>query len=327
MKKLVKAEILWSRKCPLKCSFCAMPNDTEGAPISLMVKGLSNLKDLGCEFIAIYGASPLYDFRGLAEYVTVAEKLDILTTIIVDGIGGKKDKEKIQQLYDGGLRSLTVSEDFVPYDKSSSLKSKAGLALLDWFVKLPDIRDVEIITTVTNQNYKEVLKSVPTLLKKYGSKAWFSFDFLHLDRGHPGTKCKGKDTKLLLNRKETLSFLTSLLVLKQTGYNIHQSKTFLKECLKNLSMITDFTWKCAPDEVFPSWLTIDADGTVLPCDDYHSDRSWKIWDFDVSDYDDFTEFYAKEVEEKCKGCAPWSTHHMAHEIKRKDKGFKDYVHK
>jgi MoaA/NifB/PqqE/SkfB family radical SAM enzyme len=322
MSKLVKAEILWTRKCPLRCSFCNMPNDTERAPVELMIKGLRNLKDLGCGFAAIYGASPLYDFEGLPNYVKAAEDMGILTTVIVDGAGGDKDKEKIQQLYDVGLRSLTVSFDFASYDKYSFLKSNFGMELMDWFHGLKDIRDVEIVATVTKNNYTDIGVNLYKLLDRY-KKLWFSFDFLHLDRGHPGTKCKGKSSDLLLEEDHIEYFLHTLRDEKFNGYNIHQSYEYLE---KDPKFITEHQWKCAPDEVFPSWLTIDADGTVLPCDDFGTDRSWKIWDFDISDYDDFTEFYAKEVEEKCKGCA-WATHWDAHRIKREGEGFKNYVHK
>jgi len=303
-----------------------MPNDTKRCSTKKMIQGLTNLKNLGCKFAAIYGASPLYDFKGLPEYVKAAEDMGILTTIIVDGIGGEKDKEKIKQLYDAGLRSLTVSQDFVPYDKSSKRKSQAGLKLLDWFYKLPDIRDIEIVTTITNQNYKEIESTIYDFLEKYWPKLWFSFDFLHLDRGNPGSKCKGMSKELLLTDSQVNSFAYNLIDQMQIESRIHQSKDFLIKCVNDPKFVTEFRWKCAPNDVFPSFLTIDADGTVLPCDDFHTDRHWKIWNFGEKEFAEFKEFYSKEIETKCKGCC-WSTHHDAALIKRGKKGFNSYVHK
>ena len=164
MKKLIKAEILWTRKCPLKCSYCSMVDPfIERAPLELMVKGLSNLKDLGCEFIAIYGASPLYDFKGLPEYIEAATDLGILSTVIIDG-SGKDDMEKVFELYDYGLRSLTVSYDFSPYDKSSRAKTNSGMFILNQFSTLDDIRDVEFVSTITKDDYYGDIENLPNIL-------------------------------------------------------------------------------------------------------------------------------------------------------------------
>ena len=301
--------------------------DIDKAPVELMIKGLRNLKKLGVNFLPSYGASPLYDFDGLPEYIKAATDLGIYSTVIVDGVGGDKDKEKIKTLYVNGLRSLTVSYDFHPYDISSSAKSAMALPLVKWFSKLSDIRDVEIVSTVTKDSYTSIMYFIKSMLENH-PKLWFSFDFLHTDRGNPGTKCRGKESELLLSADEVKEFSTHLLTLKQNGYRIHQSVKFLEKCIKNPEIATLFNWKCAPDKVFPSWLTIDADGSVLPCDDFYTDRSWKIWDFDITDFQDFTEFYSKEVKNKCKGCGPWSTHYDAHGIKRGDGlKFNNYIHK
>jgi len=322
MINLVKAEILWTRKCPLRCSFCAMPNDTSRAPVNKMIEGLGQLKKLGCGFIAIYGASPLYDFEGLPEFVSAAEKMGILTTVIVDGIV-PDSKEKLQLLYNSGLRSLTVSYDFVPYDKSSRKKSEAGILLLEWFKSLPELRDVEIVSTVTKDNYKAIVERVEEFIDD--GITWFSFDFVHPDRGNPGTKCRGQAREYLPSFDNVRYFCSKMLLLKKKGVRIHQSTSLLKYVFANPEVVTKFSWNCATKE-FPSWLTIDADGTVLPCDDFYTDRSFKVWNLDDTTLEEFRKKYYKEIRTKCKGCF-WTTHFDAWLIKKGQERFSKYVHK
>ena len=66
--QIVKAEILWTRKCPLSCPYCSMANGrSNDLSIDQWKKGFDNLKQLGCGFAAFYGAEPLADFNKLGE--------------------------------------------------------------------------------------------------------------------------------------------------------------------------------------------------------------------------------------------------------------------
>ncbi len=319
MNKLTKAEILWTRKCPLRCSFCAMPNDTPRAPVEKMIQGLQRLKTLGCDFIAIYGASPLYDMEGLGDYIEAASHLDIYSTIITDGVV-KEHKQRIQELYDKGLRSLTVSHDFVPYDKSSKSKSEKAIELGEWFMKKPDVRDVQITATVTAKNWQVILEQIPEI----NPEIWFSFDFIHFDRGNPGTKVRGEDPTLRLTTDMVQKFCRGLLDLKNKGFVIHQSTELLQHLIKYPHMMSSYGWKCNNWQ-FPSWLTIDADGTVMPCDDFYTSRKWKIWNLDEAAFVQFQKHYYEEVELKCAGCF-WTTHFDASLIKQGKVSFDKYIH-
>jgi len=321
---LVKAEILWTRKCPLSCSYCAMPNDTERAPVASMIAGLSNLKELGVGFIAIYGASPLYDFEGLPEYIKAAEDMDILTTVITDGVQAGH-RGLLEELYDSGLRSLTMSYDFVPYDNASRIKTGRAFALVDWWLGLPDIRDVEIVATVTSENYDTIINALPQIFMNY-PKLYFSFDFVHFDRMNPGTKCKGQANDLALTNQMVADFCNAMLEFKIVkDFNIHASLDVLRKFADNPTIVTEYSWSCATDN-FPSWVTIDADGTVLPCDDFHVDRSLKVWDIDELKWTLWKHRNKKDVEDFCNGCA-WNTHIDADLIKGGQVSFLGYVHK
>lgn len=323
---LVKAEILWTRVCPLRCSFCSMPNDiTARAPVEKMIDGLYRLKELGCGFIAIYGASPLSDFEGLPDYIHAAEKIGILTTVITDGIA-KNHKEKLQQLYDAGMRSLTCSYDFVPYDVSSRTKSNKGYELARWFATLPDIRDVEIVSTVTNQNFTAIIETLPRILNIIShEKAWFSFDIVHPDRGQPGTKCRGNAKELRLSSDELRLFASAMLQEKEMGVHIHQSTNVLKWMRDHPAVASNFEWNCAREKSFPAWLTIDADGSVLPCDDFHITRNVKVWELNEFVLDELSKEFSQQVQTHCPGCA-WTTHYDALAIKDGSHTFSQYVH-
>ena len=337
-RRLTKAEILWTRKCPLACSFCAMPwnlhegKDEKGesvgeigkAPVEKMIEGLHKLREFDCKFIAIYGASPLYDMDGLGTYIAYAESIGISTTVITDGIV-KNHREKLQELYDCGLRSLTVSYDFIPYDKSSDRKSQKGQDLIPWFIELPGVRDVEIVSTITKTNYRACIKQLWDVTLE--GEVWFSFDIVHPDRGQNGSKCRGDAEGFMLNTIEIRQFARALLDLKDKGLRVHQSDRVLNYMINYPDRVENFKWNCAKGKkkLFPSWVTIDADGTVLPCDDFYTDRSFKVWDFDNDAYDKFAKLYYEEVKNKCPGCF-WSTHYDAVEIKAGRVAFEDYIH-
>ena len=321
MANLTKAEILWTRKCPLNCSFCAMKQPIPRAPTYKMIEGLHRLKNLDCRFIAIYGASPLHDFEGLPKYIKTAEDLGILTTIITDGIVSNS-KEKIEKLYHHGLRSLTVSYDFVAYDNDSKTKTEKALPLVHWFNSLPNIRDVEIVATVTSQNYKDILQNLKKVIDK---KIWFSFDFIHPDRKQSGTKCRGDALNLLMKPNGVKAFCKGIQSYKSQGFKIHPSNPLLQYMVENPNIVSKFQWNCSNQE-FPSWITIDADGTVLPCDDFYTSRQWKVWNLDEKAFSDFTGFYRKEIKSKCPGCF-WTTHYDAWLIKKGYSSFDNYVHK
>ncbi len=326
--KLVKAEILWTRLCPLRCSYCAMIDypQFKRPEVEILNKGTDRLAALGCTFFAIYGASPLYDFTGLPEFIAHAEQSGISTTLIVDGVD-RSSLEKLEVLHQHGLRSLTVSWDGQKLnDKSINLKSERGPALLKEFrLRHDDLRDVEVVSTLTKINWQTILESIPSFSADH---IWFSFDFLHPDRGNPGTKCKGQGLGLRFESgdEEMVRCIgTRLLDLKQQGSLIHQSEKFLSSIIQQPTLVTKLSWKCTSPK-FPAWLTIDADGSVLPCDDFWTDRSWKVWELTEERLNEFAAFYNQEVKSRCNGCM-WSTHYDAVQIREADfVGLSQYKH-
>ncbi len=335
MKKLIKSEILWTRKCNLRCQYCNMWEEPGiiNKDINQWKQGLRNLKKLDCEFIAIYGAEPLMDMTYLDEFIKESNDLNMFHTLITN-CSVPDAKEKIKYLVKkGGLNSLTVSFDGTENelkDKSSSVKSSNGIETLKWFQKeFPTFRDTAVVFTLTKTNLFNILDWIPKLSQE---NIFVFFDLIHNDIGNPGTKCKnysGIENLLFTeNDKELIvEFGKKLLELKQTEkYKIHQSYSFINELVNNPEIYINHSWNCAKECVFPSWITVDNSGIVRVCDDFYikGDKDWYFWDLNESNFEEFSKYWKDLTLKNCKGCF-WNTHYDANCIKKGEEYFNDYI--
>lgn len=325
---LTKAEILFSRKCNLNCHYCNMVTGKENSrSIEDWKRGLDNLKMLGVGFACFYGAEPLLEFEKLGPVIGHAEDIGIHTSIITSGIVSDF-KESLIQLKNWGLKSLSMSYDIVPLDFASKSKTCNAIEHLLWFASLGTCRDLAAITTLTRTNFRYLLKSIEDNTKL---GIWTFFDFIHPDRGQPGSKCNGNVEGLLFQPEDfdDLYFvLQRVVTLKEKGYLVHVSK----ECLdlvsaNNFDALKNYNWNCAKHEEFPSWVTIDCDGSVHYCDDFMEKRRKPKFDM-TNLFDSWNSFskYGKElITGRCRGCV-WSTHIDSHLIKNGTNPFESYVH-
>ena len=327
--KIVKAEILWSRTCSLRCKYCAMVDGRLNSfPLKRWIIGLDNLKELGCGFIAFYGAEPLLEFEKLVPVVRRTADLGIESTVITSGVVPNL-KEKLHFLWENGLRSLSVSYDIAPYDISSESKKKKAIETLESFRSFGECRDVACIATVGKRN----LTLIPEIVKELTDKhIWTFFDVLHYDRGQPGTKCAAKEAlKDELFDESDLPVVqevfSKLLELKNKGLLLHNSKNFLQLVIDNPNAIREQNWNCANLEAFPAFVTVDVDGAVLPCDDFHSRTNIPPICIDQINerFDEFSKFWKQRVLKSCPGCL-WNTHLDAYWIKEGAIPFSDYIH-
>lgn len=323
--KLVKAEILWTRQCALKCSYCAMATGERNTPtLTQWKKGFVDLKELGCCFAAFYGAEPLADFDKLPETIQFAESIGIHTTVITSGITDHLN-DKLQILYEHGLRSITTSFDAYSNDKSSNTKSKVALDTIDIFRSFGPVRDCAAVVTLTKQNYELLPLIIETMT---ASNVWTFFDIIHPDRKQPGSKVKDTNLDLLFSKKDIndlCEILKKVYFMKEDGYLCHASKPFINLLKSDAANDALYTWNCA-NEMFPSWITVDCDGSVRPCDDFYIKglSDIKVWNLSAY-FELFTEIWHKQITDMCPGCL-WNTHIDAHLIKAGRLPLTDYIH-
>ena len=332
--RVVKCELLWTRVCPLSCSYCAIADGRRNTvPLTEWFKGFDQLKQLGCSFIAIYGAEPLADFDKLPEVIDFAESLGIHTTVITSGCVSDLNK-KLSELYSSGLRSITTSYDAVSQDSSSQTKSKRAPQVIEVFRSFGPVRDSAIVVTLTRQNYS----SLPLIIETMSAmNIWTFFDLIHPDRGQSGSKVKNTDLDLLFKKEDfvpLLAVLQKVGEMKKKGYLCHSSYHFF-ETVKLVGAymqtipdnpIAPYIWNCSDYECFPSWVTADCQGDVHPCDDFYTTDApiIKIWE--IADlWDKFCTIWKPIVKEKCPGCL-WNTHIDSHLIKRGLLPMTDYIH-
>lgn len=324
-KKIVKAELLWTYACQLRCSGCNMVKSGPSKKWNTMTesewdRGFSNLAELGCEFVAIYGAEPLLEFEKLPEAVSSIRNQGMDCTLITNCMTPNV-REKLTVLNAYGLDSLTASYDPVPYDLSSKAKSDRSIATLEWFKSLFEPRDVAAVVTVTEQSLDHLAATAEYLSDK---GIWMFCDLMHWDKGNPGTKCSGaRNATIPHTYQKVVSVYEKLIKMKGEGFLVHANEAVL-DVLKDDYL--GYNWMCTNDECFPSWVTIDPNGNVHPCDDL---KFVGVNVFNVQNLQDHWEQFARTarslVRTRCKGCA-WCTHIQAAAIKSGKMDVNDYVH-
>lgn len=333
---IVKAEILWSRKCLLKCSYCAMADNRDNRIVlEGWKKGFEQLKKLNCDFLAIYGAEPLEEFEKLPTVIGYAESIGIHTTVITSGIT-KELNYKLKQLYEHGLRSITTSYDMVSLDTSSSLKSSKALEVIKTFRSFGEIRDAAVVATLTKKNFH----LLPETIEQMSSKGiWTFFDLIHFDRGQSGSKVRNTDVTFenVFQKddfKALADVLSEVISMKKRGYLCHASEIFLNKIIDEHDKV--YEWNCADEKCFPAWVTIDCDGTVYPCDDFQPTifkypngtekeiSMIKMWNL-YEEWDKFCNTWKKVIMGNCPGCC-WNTHIDGIAIKQGLLPLSDYIH-
>jgi len=289
--------------------------------------GMHQLKQLDCSFAAFYGAEPLADFDKLPEVINYAELLGIKTTVITSGFV-KNTAKKLRTLYDFGLRSLTVSYDMISLDMSSRVKTRLALNTIERFRSFGDVRDVAVVATLTKKNFKYL----PETIKEMSEKGiWTFFDLIHADRKQPGSKVKNTEIDLMFSSddlRELAEVLNEVIDMKKRGYLCHASEIFMKHIIDSQNDI--YNWNCANADVFdafPSWVTVDCDGIVYPCDDFQPKLKHApvhIWEL-ADKWNYWNDMWFSYVLCDCPGCC-WNTHIDAHAIKNGLLPLTDYIH-
>lgn len=306
----IKAEILFTRRCPTLCSYCAITTATvknkPDMPIHEWITGLAQLRRIGVSFLAIYGGEPTVRRADLPVFIREAKRLGFDLTVITACIGMTPDRWV--ELIQAGLDSVTVSLDAPPdaeYVEPDG-QIRRTTAVLDSlsFVRTR-VRDIEVVMTVSSSNLGLVL---PMLDWADRMGYWVNFDLQHPDRGQPGSKCKGSAPAFEEDDKEGASAIfREVLRRKREGVRIHNSEAVLMAWANG--SLFDYEWRCTD----PFWLSVDCDGSMMYCDDSYDSS---INQFSVTTlharWEEFlTAWYAWRDQSTCH-CA-WATHFQAGE--------------
>jgi len=277
-----------------------------------------NIRKLGAQFVAIYGAEPLDRMGGLPEMINNLRAEGIAVTVITALPASKRMRTLLET---SSLNSVTVSYDALDdadasdySDSHRRAKSTAGWKMLE---RNDQIMDRAVVATITQDNVDDI----PEMARRATERGyWFMFDLLHDDIGVFG-KC-GRGGPLQAPTKEQGHRMAqSLLDLKSSGMKIHASEQFLTKMRDEYNGNPREFWHCRGEST--GWLTVDADGSIMPCDDWQKAYpSAKIWD-DI-DAEDLSAWKDSAVND-CAGCA-WNTHWDACAIERGEIPLGTYVH-
>ena len=293
-----KAEILITRKCNLRCRYCGMIRDMVEMSTNSWSQVPYKLKELGVEFAPIYGAEPLMVFDSLIGFIESSKAVNLPITVITNGI--LLTKVRAKKLKQAGLNSVTMSMDIKPIDVDTQIKRKSTLDKLSW---LQDIfNDVEVICTVTRDDWH----LLPDFIREMTNKRiWVHFDFYHTNKGQPGSKCLGIESKMP-SCDEIMEITEELIKMKEERYLIHPSWESLIHLATCPNQAYYQYWKCEGG----SFITIDSDGSIFFCDDYQPEElrnKYPILEYnDTWTWNEFKEVSENEVK-KCPGCF-WLTH-------------------
>jgi len=325
--QLEKVELLWSRACPFNCAGCAMKkavNYNDSGTIEEWKRGFENIKALGCEFVAIYGAEPLVRFNSLVDIIRLIHTVGMECTVIT----ALYAKDKVQELIDkSGLNSITISYDGIAEDDRTT-KGMNGLKLL----KDIEVDDKAVCCTISKLNQTRLIQTMDEVLD---TGYWFLFDIAH-KANQPAQVSKCSDTLEPVEANWLKQFLTAAIERKEDGAKIHPSihwMTYLKEHYADgPGDVARNVWHCYDENTATlGWITVEFNGLVYPCDDYqipivnpatsHALRIWTLNEIDV-------ETLVKErnrIVRPCRGCA-WNTHADAMSITSGEIDRGTYVH-
>lgn len=314
MKYPIKAEVLITRRCDIRCPHCGIVrNGIQERTPEYWQRALSRLStELGVAFFPIYGGEPLV-YEKLPELISKLSESNLPFSIISNSI--LLTREMAKDFIDRGLKSYTVSVDTLDSARFKSpvlrRRNDAALRALDIFQDL-GLPDLQAQATVSPFNVDEIISVAEYFTSR---DIWFSFDILHTSKGTaidltskvpPENKIIGDHVPLGYDHLETLVYmLDGLINLKNTGRKIYQSRQYM-EMLKDPRHSLDRSWLCA-GHGYPGFLTIDADGSMMVCDDL-SDPN--ISQYFVDTLPDHWEEFVKDwliAARMCRGCV-WSTH-------------------
>lgn len=274
--------------CPARCDHCFARHKTFSSGTAPMnpegwERVFFQLKELGTESVCISGGEPML-YRGVYALVYKASKLGLKVSLNTSGWLFNK-KEKIERLVDSGLLAVHMSIDSPKAEIHDEIRHISGLhqralnsmgLMLD--VKKDFLIDIRMIL------HKKTFRDIPEMIHLVKERGAASLSIDHIE--HDGTR-----KMFLLNAQELAEFRKSVRPNLVEQIN---SLSFENNGLRELSLTqinSLFSNRLASDEQYQegiywkddaikghctipsSFMIIEGDGTVLPCNPVEYTRS------------------------------------------------------
>jgi len=315
--EIVISNILLTRRCPYKCSYCRIVKDYENSPYpnvhsytelsaQAWMDAIKILEDHGCVFHTIYGGEPIV-YKDMDELIRLMTEHETKYTFITSG--AMPDKWlALHKKY--GIKGISSSVDIVSAlsidDRAK--KSSLGKVFLSE-MKQAGVDDVVAVTVLDEKNIHG--DGIFNLVKELSSKGIVT-EITTIDEPKSEWYDFAEKTDLSIKSYDRFKMvMDNLKGMKKAGYLIHNNEEYFVEAKE----VIDSEYRCKTPYTS---LTIEPDGTLRLC--YRiggkSVRVLKV--FDLPGHTDFVEkAFEKDRKELCKGCL-WNCIMMS-EFLTKDK--------
>jgi MoaA/NifB/PqqE/SkfB family radical SAM enzyme len=272
MDKVQIVSWILTRKCNLKCSYCAITRNYKGLPdkypdmkyyyenemsTETVIKILMRLKlhNPDC-FHILYGGEPLLR-KDLPHIINFCNENDINYTIITnnsDEVQPMMEDLMLKTDYVTGLTSsvdpLVITDEF---DDDRVKKSVAGFSRLNKYRGM--VKDIVAEITVDNRNVKHLYDLV-AMLTKAGVNSDITFIDIAKNPYYDFSNVTD-DALLVSNTPEVQDQINRII---EDKLDVHMAKTLLPKIISDLPSNMD----CGIEKDLHN-LTIDADGSVRLC--------------------------------------------------------------
>ena len=271
MIKIKEAQLLITRKCNNDCSYCGL---THGHVSEINLNGwkkvVSNTKKLGIDYFKILGGEPMTraeDVFNLINYIKQESASNV--TLASNSLW---DNSLIDRLCSSGLdvyaSSLNTFKPEGSLDIKDFLKSQAA------YQKLITIKGkvgkVYADIIVSSKNLDELV-SIATSLSSDGIPSYL-FPII-CGECNTNYESRTRDTPFKLkevDREKVKQIMHTLINMKEEGALILNTNNYLENM--HLYGLEGGSWKCKQ----PTELRIDADGSVMLCNDIRGEISDRL---------------------------------------------------
>ena len=268
MNKVQICNWLLTRRCNLKCSYCAIVKNYKGIPEEYPKMRYYHENEMSTEFIIEalgkfklhnpdcfhiwYGGEPTL-FVDLPEIINYCNDENIHYTVITNNTPAVQDRLEDLISKVSEVKGLTSSVDPLGIDSYSEKKSQFGLEKLIQYKGV--IKDLVAEITVSKSNIHKLYDTVK-LLTENGISS--SITFIDISKSPYYDFSNVKDSSMMVENESFLRKEIDRII--KDKLDVHMASSLLPKMLDNLPSHYD----CEIEKNIHN-MTIDADGTVRLC--------------------------------------------------------------